>query len=58
MRLAGRFFAPVEELASMFALFDAAGYASGSPALRETFGIQATTIEEWAARVSRSGSFG
>jgi uncharacterized protein YbjT (DUF2867 family) len=58
MRLAGRFSAPVEELAGMFALFDAAGYASGSPALRETFGIEATTIEEWAARVSRPGSFG
>jgi uncharacterized protein YbjT (DUF2867 family) len=58
MRLAGRFSAPVEELASMFALFDAEGYASGSPALRETFGIRATTIEEWAARVSRPGSFG
>jgi uncharacterized protein YbjT (DUF2867 family) len=58
MRLAGRFSAPVKELAGMFALFDAAGYASGSPALRETFGIQATTIEEWAARVSRPGPFG
>jgi uncharacterized protein YbjT (DUF2867 family) len=58
MRLAGRFSAPAEELASMFALFDAAGYASGSPALRETFGIQATTIEEWAARVFRPAPFG
>jgi uncharacterized protein YbjT (DUF2867 family) len=58
MRLAGRFSAPVEELANLFALFDTAGYASGSPALRETFGIQATTIEEWAARVSRRGWFG
>ena len=58
MRLAGRFSAPVEELAGMFALFDAAGYASGSPALRETFGVEATTIEEWAGRVSRPGSFG
>ena len=58
MRLAGRFSAPVEELASMFALFDAAGYASDSPELRETFGVEATTIEEWAGRVSRSRSFG
>jgi uncharacterized protein YbjT (DUF2867 family) len=58
MRLAGRFSAPVEELAGMFALFDAAGYASDSPALRETFGVEATTIEEWAGRVSRPGSFG
>ncbi len=53
MRLAGRFSPPVEELASMFALFDAAGYASDSPALRETFGVEALTIEEWAGRVSR-----
>jgi uncharacterized protein YbjT (DUF2867 family) len=53
MRLAGRFSSPVEELASMFALFDAAGYASDSTALRETFGIEALTIEEWAGRVSR-----
>jgi uncharacterized protein YbjT (DUF2867 family) len=58
MRLAGRFSAPVEELANMFALFDAAGYASGSPALRQTFGVEATTIEEWAGRVSRPGSSG
>ncbi len=54
MRLAGRFSPPVEELASMFTLFEAAGYASDSPALRETFGVEALTIEEWAGRVSRS----
>jgi hypothetical protein len=58
MRLAGRFLPPVEELANMFALFDAAGYASDSPALRETFGVEPLTIEEWARRVSRSGWFG
>jgi len=53
MRLAGRFLSPVEELANMFALFDAAGYASDSPALRETFGVEPLTIEEWARKVSR-----
>ena len=53
MRLAGRLSSPIEELASMFALFDAAGYASVSPALRENFGVEAVTIEEWAGRVSR-----
>ncbi len=58
MRLAGRFSPPVEELANMFALFEAAGYASDSPALRETFGVEALTIEEWAGQVSRSESFG
>jgi uncharacterized protein YbjT (DUF2867 family) len=58
MRLAGRLSAPVEELANMFALFDAAGYASDSPALRETFGVEPLTIEEWARRVSHSAPFG
>ena len=58
MRLSGRFSPPVEELASMFTLFEAAGYASTTPALRETFGVEALTIEEWAGRVSRSESFG
>ena len=48
----------VEELASMFAFLEAAGYASDSPTLRETFSVEALTIEEWARRVSRSGSFG
>lgn len=54
MRLAGRVAAPVEELANMFALFDAAGYASDSTALRERFGVDGISIEEWAGQVSRS----
>jgi uncharacterized protein YbjT (DUF2867 family) len=58
MRLAGRFSPQVEELASMFALFEAAGYASHSPALRENFGVEALTLEEWAARVSRARTSG
>jgi uncharacterized protein YbjT (DUF2867 family) len=58
MRLAGRFSSPVQELASMLALFEVAGYASDSPALRETFGVEALTIEEWARRVSRSPGSG
>jgi uncharacterized protein YbjT (DUF2867 family) len=52
MRLAGRVSAPVEELAGMFALFDAAGYATDPAPLRDVFGVQALTIEEWARRVS------
>jgi uncharacterized protein YbjT (DUF2867 family) len=52
VRLAGRFAAPVEELANMFALFDAAGYATDPTALRDVFGVRALTIEEWARRVS------
>lgn len=58
MRLAGRISPAVEELTSMFALFDAAGYASDSPALRETFGVEALTIEEWAGRVSGARTSG
>lgn len=58
MRLAGRFSPAVKELASMFTLFDAAGYFSDSPALREIFGVEAVTIEQWARRVSGSGAFG
>lgn len=54
MRLAGRVAAPVEELANMFALFDAAGYASGSTALKDNFGVDAISLEEWAGQVSRS----
>lgn len=52
VRLAGRFAAPVEELANMFALFDAAGYATDPTLLRDVFGVRALTIEEWARRVS------
>jgi uncharacterized protein YbjT (DUF2867 family) len=54
MHLAGRLSSPVEELVGMFALFDAAGYATDSLALRETFGVEGLTIEEWAGRVSGS----
>jgi uncharacterized protein YbjT (DUF2867 family) len=46
VRLAGRFSTPVEELANMFALFDAAGYATDPTALRDVFGVRALTIEE------------
>ena len=58
MRLAGRISPPAEELAAMFALFDAEGYSSDSPALRETFGVEAVGIEEWTRRVFGPGSFG
>jgi uncharacterized protein YbjT (DUF2867 family) len=52
MRLAGRFSPAVEELAYMFALFDAAGYATDPASLRDVFGVEALTIEEWAGQVS------
>ena len=41
VRLAGRYAAPVEELANMFALFDAAGYATDPTPLRDVFGVGA-----------------
>jgi len=58
MRLAGRFSPVVEELAGMFALFDAAGYATDPAPLRDDFGVEGLTIEEWAARVFGQERFG
>ena len=58
MRLAGRFSAPVEELAGMFALFDAAGYSTDPTPLRDVFGVEALTLEEWAGRVFGQDPFG
>jgi uncharacterized protein YbjT (DUF2867 family) len=58
MRLAERFSAPVEELSGMFALFDAAGYSTDPAPLRDVFGVEALTIEEWAARVFARERFG
>lgn len=58
MRLAGPFSPSAKELAGMFTLFDAAGYFSDSPALRETFGVPADTIDELARRLSGPGAFG
>jgi uncharacterized protein YbjT (DUF2867 family) len=50
-RLAGRFSPAVDELAAMFALFDAEGYATDPAPLRDLFGVEALTIEGWARRV-------
>jgi uncharacterized protein YbjT (DUF2867 family) len=58
MRLPGKLVGHVEDLANMFALFDAVGYAADPTPLRDLFGVEAHTIEEWAGRVSRSGPFG
>lgn len=58
MRLAGRLLPPVEEIAGIFTLFDAAGYVADPAPLRDTFGVEALTIEEWAGRVSRSRTSG
>ena len=58
MHLAGRLLPPVEEIAGIFTLFDAAGYVADPAPLRDLFGVEALTIEEWAGRVSRTGPFG
>ena len=57
-RLAGRVSPAVDELAAMFALFDDAGYATDPAPLRDVFGVEALTIEEWAGRVFGQGTFG
>ena len=57
-RLAGRFAPAVEELAEMFVLIDAAGYATDPAPLRDVFGVEALTIEEWARRVFGYDPFG
>jgi hypothetical protein len=48
MRVAGRFSPYVREMANMMAFFDAVGFATDPSVLRETFGVPALTIEEWA----------
>ena len=48
MRVAGRFSPYVREMANMMAFFDAVGFATDPSILRETFGVPALTIEEWA----------
>jgi uncharacterized protein YbjT (DUF2867 family) len=48
LRAAGRFSPYVREMAHMMALFDEVGFATDPSALRDTFGVPALTIEEWA----------
>jgi uncharacterized protein YbjT (DUF2867 family) len=48
LRAAGLFSPYVREMAHMMALFDEVGFATDPSALRETFGVPALTIEEWA----------
>jgi uncharacterized protein YbjT (DUF2867 family) len=52
LRAVGRFSPYVREMAHMMGLFDAVGFATDPTALRDTFGVNALTIEEWA-RVER-----
>jgi uncharacterized protein YbjT (DUF2867 family) len=55
MRLSGRASPYIRELANMMAFFDAVGFASDPSILRDTFGVPALTIEEWAREDHRSG---
>jgi uncharacterized protein YbjT (DUF2867 family) len=48
LRLPGRVSPYVRELADMMTLFDVAGYAADPSILRDTFGVSAQTLEEWA----------
>ena len=48
LRVAGRASSYTRELANMMALFDAVGFATDPSVLRETFGVPALAIEEWA----------
>jgi uncharacterized protein YbjT (DUF2867 family) len=54
LRLSGRVVPYVRELADMMALFDVAGYVADPSTLRDTFGVPALTIEEWAGRARRA----
>jgi uncharacterized protein YbjT (DUF2867 family) len=48
LRVPGRVSPYVRELADMMALFDIAGYAADPSILRDTFGVSALTLQEWA----------
>src|SRR3712207_789761 len=50
MSVPGRLVPYVRELAHMMAFFDVVGYAADPSTLRDTFGVRALTIEEWAGR--------
>ena len=50
MRVPGWIVPYVRELAHMMTLFDLVGYAADPSILRDTFGVRALTIEEWARR--------
>ena len=55
MRLYGRTSPYARELANMMAFFDAVGFAADPSALRDTFGVPALSIEEWASQGRHPG---
>src|SRR5215210_58471 len=56
MRLPGRFVPYARELANMMAFFDAVGFAADPSILRDTFGIPALTVEQWASQGRQPGN--
>jgi uncharacterized protein YbjT (DUF2867 family) len=48
LRIPGRASPYLRELANMMAFFDTVGFAADPSVLRDTFGVSALTIEEWA----------
>ena len=56
MRLPGRFVPYARELANMMAFFDAVGFTADPSVLRDTFGIPALTIEQWARQGRQPGN--
>jgi uncharacterized protein YbjT (DUF2867 family) len=56
MRLYGRTSPYARELANMMAFFDAVGFAADPSVLRDTFGISALTIEQWASEGRQPGN--
>jgi len=56
MRLYGRTSPYARELANMMAYFDAVGFAADPSILRDTFGVPALSIEEWANQGRHPGN--
>jgi uncharacterized protein YbjT (DUF2867 family) len=56
MRLPRRFVPYARELANMMTFFDAVGFAADPSVLRDTFGVPALSIEEWANEARQSGA--
>ena len=55
MHLYGRTSRYARELANMMAFFDAVGFAADPSALRDTFGVPALSIEQWASQGRHPG---
>ena len=55
MRLYGRTSHYARELANMMTFFDTVGFAADPSALRDTFGVPALSIEEWASNGRQPG---